>query len=163
MQPRRINLTLVLTLLLPLFAIVASVGTAIVAVTSGDPPLPDEYHWEGDKLDHDFAESRRAADLKVNASLNLQPQAGACHLSLRIDGTPPAALDVALIHVSQPALDRHIRFTQTAVPSLYSAPCSRLPSTGWHVELSDIAGSWRFRTDIAGNLDNIALVAGHGG
>ncbi len=160
MRFSRINATVFLTIALPLFAVLASVGTAIIALSSGDPPLPGEYHWEGDKLDRDFARSRRAAELNLNAVLDLQPRNGVCHLTLTIDGTPPPAVDVALIHVSQPALDRRLRFLRTAEDSRYSAPCAALPSTGWHVELSDPANSWRFRTDASGELDNIILSSG---
>ncbi len=160
MRLSKINATVFLTIALPLFAIVASVGTAIIALSSGDPPLPDQYHWEGDKLDHDFAESRRAAELNVHAVLDLRPDNGVCHLTLTLDGTPPAAVDVTLIHVSRPALDRHLRFLRTAEVSRYSAACTALPSTGWHVELSDLANTWRFRTDAVGELRNIVLSSG---
>ncbi len=160
MRLSKINATVFLTIALPLFAIVASVGTAIIALSSGDPPLPGEYHWEGVRLDRDFDESRRAMQLNVNAVLNLRPVAGMCHLTLSIDGAAPAAVDVALIHVSRPSLDRHMRFMRTADDSLYSAPCAALPSTGWHVELSDLANTWRFRTDAAGDLDHLVVSSG---
>src|SRR5690242_19175742 len=106
----RINPTVVLTIALPLIAVIASVGTAVVAFSRGDPPLPDQYHWEGDKLDHDFSQSKRASQLHVNASLDLQAGEGVCHLKLKLDGAnAPSSVDLALIHVSNPALDRNIR------------------------------------------------------
>jgi hypothetical protein len=154
----RINPTVVLTIVLPLFAVIASVGTAVVAFTRGDPPLPDQYHWEGDRLDHDFAQSRRASDLHVNASLDLQARDGVCHLTLRLDGAnPPSAVDLALIHVSNPALDRNIKFVRTSDASLYSAPCTPLPPARWHIDLSDAARSWSFRTAMTGESRTIIL------
>jgi hypothetical protein len=159
MRQTRINPVVLLIIALPLAAVVASVGTAVLAVSRGDPPLPDQYHWEGDKLDHDFAQSRRAAQLNVHATLDLQPQHGVCHLALTLDGTPPSAVDVALIHVSKPALDRHLRFLATAVASVYSAPCAPLAPARWHVELSDPINSWSFRSAAAGQLKSVTLSA----
>lgn len=157
MRQIRINPAVVLIIVLPLTAVVASVSTAMLAVFRGDPPLPDQYHWEGDKLDHDFALSMRAAALNVNATVDLQPHNGVCHLTLRLDGTPPSAVEVALIHVSRPALDRHIRFLPSAVASLYSAQCTPLPSGRWHVELHDPGNSWSFRGAMSGELKTITL------
>ncbi len=157
MRQTRINPALLLIIALPLSAVLASVGTAVLAFSRGDPPLPDQYHWEGVKLDHDFAQSKRAAELKVNATLTLQPAQGICHLTLRLNGTPPPGVDVALIHVSKPALDRHIRFLPTAVASVYSAPCAPLPPARWHIELSDLGNSWSFRVLMAGDLKTVAL------
>jgi hypothetical protein len=150
----RLNYGLILTIALPLFAIVASVGTAVVAFSRGDPPLPDQYHWEGDKLDHDFAQSRRASELHLNATIDLEPARGAsgvCHLTLTLDGdTLPLEVDLALIHVSNPALDRHVRFVRTANTSTYFARCTPLPPARWHVELSDPQRSWSFRSATTG-------------
>jgi hypothetical protein len=156
----RINLTVVLTIALPVFAVIASVGTAVVAFSRGDPPLPDQYHWEGDRLDHDFAQSRRAAQLHVDASLDLQAGDGVCHLTLRLDGAGlPPSVDLALIHVTNPALDRNIRFVRTSDASSYSAPCTPLPPSRWHIELSDAARSWSFRTATTGESRTIVLSA----
>jgi hypothetical protein len=157
MRQIRINPAVVLIIVLPLSAVAASVGTAMLAVFRGDPPLPDQYHWEGDKLDHDFAQSMRAAALNVNATVDLQPRTGVCHLTLRLDGNPPSAVDVALIHVSRPALDRHVRFLPTGVGSLYSAQCAPLPPGRWRVELRDPGNSWSFRGAMTGELKTITL------
>lgn len=155
----KINPIVVLIIGLPLFAVLASVGTAVLAFTRGDPVLPDEYHWEGQTLDHDFALSERAVQLKVSAALHLEPVAGVCHLTLRLDGSLPPAVDVSLTHVSQPALDRRIRFTRTAQTSSYSARCSTLPAAQWHVELRDVGRSWSFRDEAAGRLATVNLPA----
>jgi hypothetical protein len=152
MSQARINPAAVLMIALPLFAVLASVGTAVLAVSRGDPPLPGQYHWEGDKLDHDFAQSERASQLHLNATVDLQPdRSGTCHLTLKLDGnSAPSSVDLALIHVSNPALDRNIRFVRASRPFLYSAPCAPLPDARWHVELSDPERSWSFRSATSG-------------
>jgi len=157
MRQAKLNLAAVLIVALPVAAVLASVSTAIIAVTLGDRPLPGQYHWEGDKLDHDFAQSERAEQLHLNATLNLSPdKGGICHLTLALAASnAPPSLDVALIHVSNPALDRNVRFMLSAAsaaavsgPWAYVAPCTALPPARWHLELSDPQRSWSFRSAI---------------
>lgn len=153
----KFNAAVALIIGLPLFAVLASVGTAVVAVTRGDPVLPDEYHWEGQTLDRDFALSERAVQLKMAALLHLQPVEGVCQVSLRLEGPLPAAIEVRLTHVSHPELDRRIRFTRSNQTSIYSAPCASLPSALWHVELSDVGRSWSFRDEAVGSLQTVNI------
>jgi hypothetical protein len=147
MRQTKLNPAAVLIIALPLFAVVASVGTAVLAVSRGDPQLPGQYHWEGDKLDRDFAQSRRAAQLHLNATVELQPRDGVCHLTLALDANSlPAEVDLDLIHVSNPVLDRRIRFARKSNASSYEAPCAPLAPARWHLELSDPEHSWSFRS-----------------
>jgi len=156
---RRLNLPALLIVALPLFAILASTGTAVIAVRDGDPTLPDEYHWEGDKLDHDFARSEQAARLGLHLRLQLQPIAGTCHATLQLASTQPSEFTVALIHGARPALDRNIRFARAAATD-YVAPCTaRTASAQWHVEVADGAHSWSFRDDVTGDLSDVVLSA----
>jgi len=156
---RRLNLPALLTVALPLFAIVASTGTAVIAMRDGDPTLPDEYHWEGDKLDHDFARSEEAAKLDLRLHLHLQPVAGACHATLQLAAPPPSEFTVTLIHGVRPELDRSIRFARSA-GSEYVAPCSSgIASAQWHVEVADRKNLWTYRDDVTGNLSDVQLSA----
>jgi len=157
MSRSRFNPTVALIIGLPSFAVLASVGTAVIAVTRGDPVLPGEYHWEGQTLDRDFALSQRAVELKVRAVLHLQPAQGECHASLRLNGPMPAAIEVRLTHVSQPMLDRRVQLRRIAETSDFSAPCTPSPSGQWHVELSDAGRSWSFREEAAGALATVNI------
>ena len=90
MSRKPINSGLLVTIGLPLFAILASVGVAVVALTRGDPTLPDEYHWEGMSLDRDFADAHRASELKVHATLRMLSPTGMCQVALNLgSATPP--------------------------------------------------------------------------
>jgi hypothetical protein len=150
MTLKSINSALLVTIGLPLFAILASVGTAVVAFTRGDPTLPDEYHWEGMSLDRDFADARRAADLNVRATLQILPSTGKCRVALQLDASSPSALTLTLVHATQPDLDRQIRLTHTG--AVYEGQCGDVPSGHWHLELSDISGGWSVRKDVTGVL-----------
>jgi hypothetical protein len=153
----RINGGLVLIIGLPLLAIAASVGTATVAFLRGDPTLPDEYHWEGMKLDRDFSDSQRAFDLNVQAVLHISPAMGTCRVTLRMDAAPPPVIDLTFIHGTRPDLDRHVQLTQRG--GGYEAPCGPMPEGHWHVELRDAAGTWSVREDVVGTLENANITA----
>jgi hypothetical protein len=157
MAGKSINYGLLVTLGLPVFAIVASVGVAIIAFTRGDPTLPDEYHWEGMQLDRDFADARRASDLDVRATLRLLQPEGICRVILRLDGAPPRAIQLNLVHGTRPDLDRQVRLLPGGEG--YEGRCGAMPSGHWHLELVDGAGSWSVHEDISGTLDGASISA----
>jgi len=153
------NAAVLLIIALPAFAVLASVGTAWIAATKGDPPLPGQYHWEGDRLDHDFADAHRAAALGLAATLDLRPAQGTCHLSLQLVSKMPAELALDIISVSRPRLDRQIRFAREGNSSNYTAACTELPPGSWHLELKSSDGEWSYRQDWTGNATRIALAS----
>jgi hypothetical protein len=157
MTRKSINSGLLVAIGLPLFAIFASVGVAVVAFTRGDPTLPDEYHWEGMSLDRDFADARRAADLNVHATLRMVPSTGTCRLTVQLDGASPPVVTLSLVHATHPDLDRRVRLQRT--DAAYEGHCGVVPSGHWHLELSDVAGSWSVREDVVGALDGTNINA----
>lgn len=158
MTTKPINSGLLVAIGLPLFAILASVGVAVVAFTRGDPTLPDEYHWEGLSLERDFADARHASELDVRATLRTVSATGMCQVSLRLAGVAPPALTLNLIHATHPELDRHVRLSRGNLA--YEGYCGALPPGHWHLELSDSGGSWSVREDVSGALDGSSLSAG---
>lgn len=157
MFAKPINGGLLLTIALPLFAICASVGTAVVAFTRGDSTLPGEYHWEGMQLDHDFADASRASELNVRATLSVIQTSGLCRLSVQLEGAPAERLQLSLIHGTRPDLDRHVALSRTG--SVYEGQCGALPSGHWHLELADAVGGWAVREDVFGSLDGKTISA----
>ena len=158
MSRKPINSGLIVTIGLPLFAILASVGVAVIAFTRGDPTLPDVYHWEGMSLDRDFADAQHASELHVQARLSLMSSTGMCQVALQLGAMPPAALTLNLIHATHPDLDRHVQLSH--VNSAYEGYCGTLPSGHWHLELSDTGGKWSVRRDVFGALDGSSFGAG---
>ena len=158
MTRKPINSGLLVAIGLPLLAILASVGVAVIAFTRGDPTLPDEYHWEGMSLDRDFADAHRASELQVRATLRMLASTGMCQVVLDLGSVPPATLTLNLIHATHPDLDRHVRLSR--VNSTYEGYCGALPPGHWHLELSNTGGSWSVRGDVAGAIDGSRLSAG---
>ncbi len=158
MFAKPINGGLFLIIGLPLFAILASVGTTVIAFTRGDPTLPGEYHWEGMQLDRDFADAQRAFELDVRGTLYVTPSAGLCRVALQLTGASlPQKLRLSLIHGTRPGLDRQVELNRAG--SGYEGACGALPIGHWHVELTDAARSWSVRQDVSGNLDGAKISA----
>jgi hypothetical protein len=160
MQTRSFNSGLFVAIGLPLFAIFASVGIAVVAFTRGDPTLPDEYHWEGMSLDRDFADARRASDLHVHAALQVMAASETCRVTVDLSGKSPSALRLNLVHATRPDLDRQVQLLQAG--SVYEGHCGVIPPGHWHVQLADAAGSWSVREDIQGDLNGTIIAAQSG-
>jgi uncharacterized protein len=149
----RTNPVLWIAVALPAIAIAASFLTLGVAVRHPDNELPEQYHWEGMKLDRDFERSARAATLGVRAELREFGRSGRCHLRLEIAGTAPPELQVRLIHATQPSLDRDVRLQRNAASSLYEGECHSMPQGHWRIELTDRNGDWSIRQNVRGSLN----------
>jgi hypothetical protein len=128
--------------LLPCSAVVAGLSTLAVALNAGDRALPQEYHWEGDRLDRDFARARSAAALGIEVVLEVR--GGQCHAALRGAVDDVAALNLLLTHGSDASLDRRVRLARIATGD-YRAPCAPLASGKWRVAVDADAASWALR------------------
>jgi hypothetical protein len=157
MQRRALNFPVILLVALPLFAVLASAGAAAVAMLRGDATFPDQYHWEGRKLDDDFARSQRATDLHVTASLHVPAATGLCRVTLHVDGVPPGVLALTFVHGSNPKLDRYVELALHG--DAYEAGCKPLPAGHWHIEIGDAAGTWGLRQEFTGELVDLHVSA----
>jgi len=157
-RPSRFNPALIAVVALPAFAIVASLGTVAVAVMSGDRPLPEQYHWEGFKLDRDFERSAQASKRDVHGTLKVSGADSTCRLSLSLDGPLPPELELALIHGTLPALDQRVRLVLDDA-AIYEARCEVRPDGSWRIELSDPDGIWSVRQHVNGSLAHVEIAA----
>jgi hypothetical protein len=142
--------------LLPGSAVLASFATLGVALKGADRPLPKDYHWEGERLDHDFARARAAAALGVEVRLELQ--GGQCRALISPLDTEPAALDLLLTHGVDAGLDRRTRLTRIAAGE-YRSACAPLAPGKWRIALEDDAAQWALRGNVDGRADHVLLRA----
>ena len=142
--------------LLPGSAVIAGLSTLAIALHSGDRPLPVEYHWEGARLDADFARARTAALLGIE--VELEARDGQCHALVRNVPDDPAAINLLLTSGSDAGLDRRVRLMRVSANE-YRAACAPVAQGSWHVALDDDSAAWSVRAVATGNLDSIALRA----
>jgi len=151
------NWALIMTIALPAIAVIASFTSLGLVLMAPDPEMPQEYHWEGARLDQDFARAERAAAIDVRARLSVTPAEHLCRVSFASEAPPPDALVLRLVHATRSAFDR----TLTLRPAFdgYEASCEPPAKGHWLVELTDPAATWSVRTESLGVLQSLELRA----
>lgn len=142
--------------LLPSSAVVAGLATLFIALRAGDRPLPDIYHWEGARLDADFARARTAAALGIE--VDFDARGGQCRAVVRNVPRDPPALNLLLINGNEAELDQRLRLLRVA-PGEYRAACALIPEGRWRVAFDDDSGAWSLRGVAAGIIDSLSLRA----
>lgn len=141
---------------LPGAAVLAGFATLAIALHRADRPLPEAYHWEGERLDADFVRQRAAASLGVRVTF--EAGGGRCVAHLAATSGDPAALDVLLTHASDAGLDRALKLPRVA-PGEYASDCPAPPAGKWHVSVDEPAGAWSVRDTVDGDLARVELRA----
>lgn len=156
------NPVLWITLALPAVTVVASFLTLGAALVHPDNELPEQYHWEGFRLDRDFARAERAAVLRVRASFEGLGTSGPCGVTLELQGTAPRSLSLRLTHGTQSSLDQSLLFhrvSDEAGRATFAGECQATPDGHWRAELSDAENGWSIRQNLRGALDHAVLAA----
>jgi len=152
----RTNLVFWLMWLLPGSAVVAGLATLAIAIERGDRPLPESYHWEGARLDADFARARAAATLGVGVVFEARD--GQCRAKLTAAPREPAALMLLVSHGSDASLDRRLRLPRVAADE-YRVACAPFAAGRWRLTLDDDANTWTLRASAEGSLAHVELRA----
>lgn len=142
--------------LLPAATVVAGFATLAIALDGADRPLPADYHWEGDRLDADFARARNAAALGLASTFEVH--GGSCRVVLNGSANDPASLNLLLTHGSDAGLDRRLRLTRTGDGD-YRAACAPLDAGKWRVLLDDDSSRWSLRGITDGRFERLELRA----
>jgi len=129
---------------LPGAAVLAGFATLAIAVHGADRALPEAYHWEGERLEADFARQRAAVTRDVRVTFEAAD--GRCLVHLAATDGGPAALDVLLTHGSDAGLDRALKLPRVAAGE-YAADCAPPPAGRWRISVDAPAWSVRGATD----------------
>jgi hypothetical protein len=143
---------------LPAAAVAASFGTLAIALRGGDVALPAAYHWEGERLDADFARARVAASSGLELTFEARPASGLCQATLRGATDDPAALHLQFTHGSNADLDRMLRLPRVAA-GRYDGECTAIPIGRWRISVEDEARRWNLRGLADGSLERLILKA----
>jgi hypothetical protein len=125
------------------FTVVASFGLLWIARNGADSALPEEFHWEGSRLDRDFDWARNAAQRRVQLFISFDSP-GMCTARLEMAAPQPDTIVVSLVNTVDAALDQ--RFVLERQGEVYRAACARPARGRWHVTASAAEQQWRIRT-----------------
>jgi hypothetical protein len=154
------NPVLWITCALPLVTVVASFFTLGAAIVHPDNELPEQYHWEGFRLDRDFARAELATALGVRAEFEGLGVAGPCRARLVLKGEVPESLSLTLTHATQPSLDQHVTFRRIdGRGALYIGECQTAPESHWRAELTAEGIGWSIRQNLLGPLAHAVVEA----
>ena len=155
-SPFRSNPVFWIMWLLPAAAVVAGLATLMIALRHADRSLPSAYHWEGERLDQDFAAQRLAASHGIEVALDTA--GGECRATLRHAPDDPASLTLMFTHSSDAGLDRVVLLRRTQ-PGQYRGTCAPLAAGRWRIALEDAAGAWAIRALFSGAPERLVLRA----
>jgi len=155
-RPWRANPVFWLMWLLPGSAVVAGLTTLGIALRHADPPLPADYHWEGEHLDRDFELARNAAAHGTEVEFRIA--GGECAATLHSAPNDPATLTLLFANAADAGLDRVLLLRKVA-PGEYRGACPPIPAGHWRISLEDEARQWSIRSEAKGSADHLTLRA----
>jgi len=143
----RPNLVVWVAIVIPLIAVVASIGLVFSSLSEAEAELPANYALEGAALDQDLARARRADELGAVAGLEFAADGRmVARLAFRDAAQPlPSRLVVHLTHSTLPALDRRLELALDPATGSYSSTLAPLQRGHWLIEIADGDGAWRLR------------------
>lgn len=153
---RRFNPVFWIMWLIPGATVLAGFATLAIALQDADRPLPLDYHWEGARLDADFARARVAAALGIEVTLDIS--GGQCRARIRNLATDPSVLDLLLTHGSDAGYDRRVRLRRVGAGE-YLGVCTALEAGKWRLLLDDPAADWAMRGTAQGAFASLQLRA----
>ncbi len=131
----------------PLVAVVASVITAVLAVSGADSLVSDDYYRRGVAINAELARRAEARRLGIEVTLHRHPDRNRIELLVR--GNPavewPPVIGIRLIDPAQARFDHRFNAAQTA-PGHYEAAAGTLEARRWHVVVEttrwQVRGRW---------------------
>lgn len=140
----------------PAAVVVAGIATTVVAVTSFDGMVADDYYRQGLAINRVIAREEAARRLGVSAALSFGPERTRVRVSLA--GQPrPASLRLAMAHPTLRGEDQSILLAPVAAGVYEGA--MRPPRAGtFHVHVEDGEGRWRLAGAWSTREDGARLV-----
>jgi hypothetical protein len=127
----------------PASSVVFGIVMLVLAVSSDDGLVVDDYYRRGLEINRDLARDRAAARLGLSAGVRFEPrdQLVRVDVSARDSGALlPDRLTLRLVHPTRSGLDRLVELSNSG-SGRYSGHVGRLEAGDWHLHLE--TDSWR--------------------
>jgi hypothetical protein len=130
-----------LMIALPMTAVIGSMFTIYLAVTTSDGLVVDDYYKRGKAINRDLARDAAAARYQLRANIDLDMRDNLMQLQLQ-SGTAvlPKLLTFSLLHPTQPGYDQVIALRH-AGDGVYYGHIDEVARGNWYLQLE--ADDWR--------------------
>jgi hypothetical protein len=130
-----------LLIAVPLAAVIGSIITIYLAVTTSDGLVVDDYYQQGKAINRILARDRAAAKHGLEAHIELDAVNNRVTVQLAArDADMPDALTLAFMHPTTQGHDQQLRLAQTG-DDRYSGHFADLQRGDWYLQLE--ADDWR--------------------
>jgi hypothetical protein len=130
-----------LLIALPLSAVIGGIVTMLIAVSTSDGLVVDDYYRRGKAINRDLARDRVAAQHRLEAQLRIEVDDRRVTLRLASgDYMPPDSLMLSLLHPTRKGQDQRIPLLRIEA-GRYTGALDALTPGNWYVQLE--ADDWR--------------------
>ncbi len=126
---------------LPLSAVIASFTSLYFALHQPDSLVVDDYYKDGLGINRTLQHERRAFDLKLSATGEIELDKKLILLRLKGEQQPPV-LQISLLHPTQSQQDRQVQLARQP-DGRYLGTLTELPAADWYVRLEPKDDTWR--------------------
>ncbi|MGO5000222.1 FixH family protein [Oceanisphaera sp. W20_SRM_FM3] len=134
-------------IVLPLCAVAASLYTFYLASSGADSMVVDDYYKKGRAYNKDLTELKRAAELKILATLDYEDGL----VTIKLDGAHQKNEGIR-VNFSHPTLekqDHHLVMTTDAAGIYRARLATPLIDGAWHLQIEALDSSWRLQQRIS--------------
>ena len=146
-----------LLIALPMSAVIGGIITIVIAVSTSDGLVVDDYYRRGKAINRDLARDRMAAQYRLEAHFDFGADGRRVGLSLRApDYRPPETLMLAVLHPTRKGLDQRVLLVRTQ-PGRYTGRLDLLAPGNWYVQLE--ADDWRLSGKLQAPLNGAVILS----
>jgi uncharacterized protein len=130
-----------LLIALPATAVIGSMVSLYLAVTTSDGLVVDDYYTRGKAINRDLARDRAAQNHRLEARFDIDMAGNRVRLTLESqDYVPPREVKLSFLHPTRPHHDQHVMLEQVG-EGQYAAGIGELGRGKWYIQLE--ADDWR--------------------
>jgi hypothetical protein len=144
-------------IVIPLTAVVGGIVTLVLAITSNDGLVVDDYYWHGKQINRVLGRDLAALERGIDAELLLDydTQIVTVRFTARKPTALPAQIRLSLLHATRAGFDRTVELNRTADGS-YHGLLPTLVAGHWYLQLEN--DDWRLVGSIRVPGENRVLV-----
>jgi len=130
-----------LLIALPATAVIGSMISLYLAITTSDGLVVDDYYTRGKAINRDLARDQAAQTHRLEARLEIDMAGNRVALTLQAHGyMPPRELRLSFLHPTQPGHDQRVALERIG-EGQYAGGIGELGRGKWYVQLE--ADDWR--------------------